>query len=618
MQATCSFIFVWDANNLYGFAMSQNLPTHDFSWTHEDVDFMNIPENSNVGYIFEVDLEYPHELHHAHNCYPLAPEKIAVSPSDYSLYTKEIAQKLNFNVSNPSEKLIPNLRNKIKYVVHYRNLKFYVELGLKVTKVYRILKFKQSPWLKNYIDFNTEHRKKATNNFEKDLFKLLNNAVFGKTMENLRNRVTIDLVTDERKSRKLVASPAFHAFTIINDDLVSVQRKKTSLLLNRPIYVGFSILDISKIIMYDFHYNFIKKLYGERAKLLFTDTDSLCYCIHTLDIYKDIYENISLFDTSNYPPNHFLYNPINNKVLGKMKDELSGNIACEFVGLKAKMYSLKTLQFEKQVAKGVAKSILKNKIQHEDYKNCIFNVQRTRHAFKTISSSRHVLNTIQCNKISLCPFDDKRYVLEDVPEERLQNFAVEHLSELDRQMKSILQNNKISDSEKIILYQQILQKFVNFRLSQEESRHNDKIDQEFSEKETEAENEGKDIPNEDSKFILANQMKEETGTIEEEIERSAPKKFKHLTPKLINFFRENEKEIFWSPQKELVINGKIIRNTNVVDLIIHLIRDRKEKPYGHELFYDTLKRKKFPLTFVKNKYLKRNVLYAKPIQWIEY
>ncbi|GBN91024.1 hypothetical protein AVEN_195498-1, partial [Araneus ventricosus] len=408
-----SFIMYWDANNLYGWAMSQRLPTHEFSWSQEPVDYLNIPDDSDEGYILEVDLEYPPELHHQHNCYPLAPEKTTVNHSEYSNYAKEILTRLNLPKCKPSVKLIPNLRNKEKYVIYYRNLKFYVKLGLKVTKVHRILKFQQSEWLKNYINFNTEQRQKATTNFEKDLFKLLNNAVFGKTMENLRNRVNIDLVTEEKRGKKLVASPTFESFQIITEDLVSVQRHKTSLFLNRPIYVGFSILDISKILMYDFHYNFIKKTYDNRAKLLFTDTDSLCYHIHTEDVYKDISEHAELFDTANYPPNHLLFNLPNNKVLGKMKDELSGDIASEFVGLKAKMYSLKTLHFEKQTAKGVPKSVLKSRVSHNDYKNCLLNVQGTRESFKTITSSHHVLKTVQQNKISLCPFDDKRYILDD-------------------------------------------------------------------------------------------------------------------------------------------------------------------------------------------------------------
>ncbi|GFY67148.1 uncharacterized protein TNIN_416021 [Trichonephila inaurata madagascariensis] len=408
-----SYIIYLDANNLYGWAMSQHLPTHDFSWTDEDVNFMDVPNDSDIGYIFEVDLEYPDELHDLHNCYPLAPEKIEVSVSECSPYTKNIAKEFSILKSKSVEKLVPNLKNKTKYVLHYRNLKLYVQLGLKVKKIHKILKFKQSPWLKNYIDFNTEHRKRANNNFEKDLFKLLNNAVFGKTMENLRNRVKIDLVNSEKRAKKLIASPAFHAYKIINNDLVSIQRKLTSLLLNRPIYVGFSILDTSKILMYNFHYNYIKRMYANRAKLLFTDTDSLCYIISTSDIYKDMLHNSIEFDTANYPPNHFLYNPLNNKVLGKMKDELNGMVATEFVGLKAKMYSIKTLTLEKNTAKGVHKSILKSKISHEDYKNCLINKHRSREEFKSINSSIHQIHSVKSKKNSLCPFDDKRYILED-------------------------------------------------------------------------------------------------------------------------------------------------------------------------------------------------------------
>lgn len=209
----------------------------------------------------------------------------------------------------------------------------------------------------------------------------------------------------------------------------------------------------------------------------------------------------------------------------------------------------------------------------------------------------------------------KKFIL--VPEERARNFAAEHLSELDQKMKSILLNSKIDDSEKITLYLQILQKFVNFHRPQEKSENAEIEEKEKVSEKEELEAE-KDVSVEDSKFLSENEVKQESETIEMEIERAAPKKLKHLTLQIIKFFQENKKEIFWSPQKELVIDGKIIPNTNIVDLIIHLVRDRKGKPRAYELFYDILKRKKFPLTFIKNKHLKMNGLYAKPIPWIEY
>ena len=169
-------------------------------------------------------------------------------------------------------------------------------------------------------------RKQATSDFEKDFFKLMVNSVFGKTMENLRNRMNVELVNTPKRMKKLGAKPAFKTFKIINDDLTAVHMAKTKLILNKPIYVGFVVLDVSKLLMSDFHYNYIKKKYGDRAKLLFTDTDSLCYEFQTDDLYQDMKSDHYQFDTSNYKEDNFLYSLENKKVLGKMKDECAGEI----------------------------------------------------------------------------------------------------------------------------------------------------------------------------------------------------------------------------------------------------------------------------------------------------
>ena len=193
-KAPSKYIMYLDANNLYGWAMSQYLPTGSFRWITEKrinkIDLAKYKENSKKGLILEVDLEYPKELHGLHNDYPLAAEKVRVTKDMLSEYCNKIAAKYKISTGLVS-KLIPNLRNKEKYVLHYRNLQLYLNLGLKLTKVHRVLEFDQSPWLKQYIDFNTEKRKNAKNSFEKDFFKLMNNSVFGKTMENLRKRVDV-------------------------------------------------------------------------------------------------------------------------------------------------------------------------------------------------------------------------------------------------------------------------------------------------------------------------------------------------------------------------------------------------------------------------------------------
>ena len=331
-----------DANNLCGWAMSQYLPTGNFKWMSkkkiDQLDLAKYKDDSKRGLILEVDLEYPQELHNLHNDYPIAPEKVKVTEDMLSNYCKKIATKYNIS-TGLVQKLIPTLRDKEKYVLHYRNLRLYTDLGLKIKKVHRVLQFDQSSWLKQYIDFNTEKRKNAKNAFEKDFFKLMNNSVFGKTMENLRKRVDIRLVTSKHKLLKLASKPTFVSSKIFNDNLVAVHKIKETLTLNRPAYVGMCILDLSKTLMYDFHYNYIKKKYGDKAKLLFTDTDSLTYEIQAEDVYQDFWNDRHLFDNSDYPESSPYFDKTNKKIIGKFKDEAAGVPITEFVGLKSKMYS---------------------------------------------------------------------------------------------------------------------------------------------------------------------------------------------------------------------------------------------------------------------------------------
>ena len=333
------YIQYLDANNLYGGAMSMKLPTHGFKWMNDK----ELRVWRKFPCILEVDLEYPNHLHDLHNDYPLAPEQITCK--------------------NEVEKLIPNLRNKEKYVVHYENLKQYLSLGLRLTRIRRGIKFVESEWLKPYIEMNTELRTKAKNNFEKDFFKLMNNAVFGKTMENIRKRVDVKLVNDREKARKLVSQPNFNRINIFCEELIAIHMKKTSLTFNKPVYLGMCILDLSKTIIYEFHYNYIKPKYGDKATLLFTDTDSLMYEIQTEDFYKGISGDVKdRFDTSDYPLNHPSGIPTgcNKKVVGMFKDEVAGKCIEEFVGLRAKLYSYKMYDGEEtKKCKGVKKWWLK-------------------------------------------------------------------------------------------------------------------------------------------------------------------------------------------------------------------------------------------------------------------
>ena len=284
--------------------------------------------------------------------------------------------------------------------------------------VHRGIKFIESAWLKPYIDKNTNLRTQAKNNFEKDFFKLMNNSVFGKTMENIRNRVNVKLVNSREKLKKFVAKPNFKGPPkIFSENLVSVHMKKTSLTMNKPVYLGMCILDLSKIIMFDFHYNYIKPKYGNNAKLLFTDTDSLFYEIQTEDFYKDIAGDVKdRFDTSDYPENHPSGIPtgINKKVLGMMKDEAAGKNIKEYVGLRSKLYSFIMEEGgESKKCKGVKRQVVENSITHEDYKTCLLTGKEKLARQNIIRSYQHEVYTEEVNKVALSAADDKRYILKD-------------------------------------------------------------------------------------------------------------------------------------------------------------------------------------------------------------
>ena len=334
------FITYLDANSLYATAQSEPLPVGDFRFlTDEEVtefDLDSIASNSKIGYIIQCDLEYPPELHDAHNDYPMAPEHLTLTKDMLSPFSLGLLDQNHH--WTPTQKLVPNLFSKTKYVTHYRNLQLYTKHGLKITKYHRILSFSQSCWLKPWIQLCNKQRREATSDFESDLAKLKANATFGKTMEQVRKRVNIRLIVDPNKLLKAVSNVTFRQSEIINKDLVIVRNARKQVTLNKPITVGFAILELSKHIMYSFYYDVLKARYGEKCKLLFTDTDSLCCHIETHDLHKDMEEHLHHFDTSNFETP--LYRNENHRKLNKFKSETGSTQPKEFVGLRAKMYSL--------------------------------------------------------------------------------------------------------------------------------------------------------------------------------------------------------------------------------------------------------------------------------------
>ena len=379
-----------------GWAMSQKLPTHGFRWVDcVKKDVINLLEKkyTNNGYIFEVDLEYPNTLWKSHNDYPLAPEKVKVD-----------------NV----EKLICSFKPKNHYVVHYRNLKQYLDEGMILKKVHRGIKFTQSNWMEPYIRKKYRSEKVSLKRFEKDFFKLMNNSVFGKTIENIRKRQNVILVDNKDLATKLSSKPNFESSTIFDENLIACHMKKTEVYFKKPIYVGQAILDLSKTLMFDFHYNYIKDKFGDEAELLFTDTDSLMYFIQTEDFYQDIKQDIKIkFDTSNYPEKHpsGIKTGVNKKVIRKFKDEAAGKQITHFVGLRPKLYSFKVEEKgETRKAKGVKKNVIKNSLAFEDYKKCLFSEEEVMKEMNIIRSENHDIFSMTVNRLALSANDDKRLI----------------------------------------------------------------------------------------------------------------------------------------------------------------------------------------------------------------
>ena len=294
-------------------------------------------------------------------------------------------------------------------------LKQALDHGLKLKKVHRVIEFNQETWLKKYIDINTELRKKASNDFEKDFFRLMNNAVFGKTMENARKHRDIKLVKTDCKRNKLVSEPNYHTMKLIAENLSIIEMKKVKVKMNKPIYLGLSILEISKIIIYEFWYDYMKRKYGDMVKLCYTDTGSLVMIIKTKDFDKDIAQDVQeRFDTSNYSVDRPLPKGKNKKLIGLMKNELGGGIITEFVALRPKTYSYTTNEsIEMKKAKGTKKCIIKKMLKFEDYKKCLFGNESMLKSQQRFKSESYKVYTKNINKIPLSSNDDKRIVALD-------------------------------------------------------------------------------------------------------------------------------------------------------------------------------------------------------------
>ena len=381
--------------------MYQNLPTHGFLWeeaevfTPEKID--ELVKKDKRGYLLEVDVKYPKELHKNDNELPFLAKRMKIGRE---------------------EKLVPNLNNKKRYVVHIKALDQALKHGLKFKKVHRVIEFQHSKWMNIYIMLNIRLKKAAKNEFEKDYFKLMNNSVFGKTMEYIRNHKDMKLVTSEQKYQKYVMKPNFKDGHPFSKYLFAVEMGKTEIKMNKPVYVGQAILDLSKTLMYEFHYYYMRPKHGSKVKLCYMDTNSFVYEIDTEDFYRDIAKDVEKrFDTNGYSKDENRPQPIgkNKKVIGPMKDELGGKIMTEFVALRVKMYAYRKIDKEvgAKCCKGTKKCVVTEGLKFDNYKTCLFDGKTIYREQMLFENKKHEVYTVNKHKIALNRDDDKSLVQAD-------------------------------------------------------------------------------------------------------------------------------------------------------------------------------------------------------------
>ena len=408
--------------------MSQMLPYDEIEMWHGHLDkysnwleeILNTPDDSEIGYFLGVDLKYPDNIKQKTKYFPFCPENEKIDPNKYNEYMNTIKPE-NYTKSG---KLICDWTDKKKYLIHYRMLKFYVRHGMVVEKVHEIISFKQSKRLESYISFNTQKQNRAKNDFEKDFFILLVNAAFGKFLENVRNRSGLKIIKKDsiKKIIKQQSKLTFSGIQKSYENYDSYTFKKNEVVMDKAIYVGFAILELSKLHMYETYYDTLQTYYGqENLQLHYLDTDGMILSMKTKNIIKDLKNLEDIFDFSNLDKNHELYSEKNRKVIGKFEIETPKNICInEFVCLRSKAYSFKCKNNneDKNKIKGISKSQSKH-IKFEEYYNCLFGGEYQRECNNyIIRSINHEMVLQEVKKSTLSIFDDKRcYVnnIESIP-----------------------------------------------------------------------------------------------------------------------------------------------------------------------------------------------------------
>lgn len=433
------YLVYLDANNLYGWSMSQDLPYGDFQWEQQYIidKYNNEPENfldyfdilgNGLGAYIMCDLEFPPDTHDKFNWYPLAPVSGYVPEEWISEFSRIMHQCAETKHDSKSRLLLQTLTKREKYVVYYKNLKFYLKHGMVVTKIYKILTFREAPLMKSYIALNTLMRNRAESTAEKNQWKNANNSAYGKTFENQLNYSILKFVSGEDEFNKALKDPGFDGYAFMSDNLMLAKMKYTSIDFNKPIYLGATITELAKLHMFEFYYDVLMNHFGEQnIKLCMTDTDSVLVEVICNDIYREI-SNIQLkydcpIDTS--PLSDEIkqkYNilGVHNKEVGYFKPEADPVAIQEFVGLRPKVYSTREKGSDEphMRCKGTPKNSMELYVTHDKYKACLFHNYlrenlRQKVGIDMIRSKDHHIFSIKSSKVSLTCNDSKRFILHD-------------------------------------------------------------------------------------------------------------------------------------------------------------------------------------------------------------
>lgn len=414
-----SHLVYLDCNALYSSIMTKKMPYRGLKWTTKTVEEMRkILEDytpaSNVGYYVECDLKYPAEIHDLTKDLPLAPEHRLVTEEMLSPHARRLSEKFGIKTDR-TPKLLSTQYDKEKYICHVENLQYYIEKGMILQEVHRVLQFKQKAILKPYIDLciNERNRPGVTTD-EKSMWKLCCNAIFGKTITNVEKKNNLRLLSDDKKVLRAIRNPRFKHADVVNPKIVKICSSKKKNLVTTPYYVGVTILELSKLLLMKIHYDHFLAKYGRfRLTLCMTDTDSLLYHIRTEDLHRDLKE-MGIVEFGNYPKDHPYYDTKNAGKLFYLKDESGGTAIKSFVGLRAKSYSLEYVDEKnnKITGKGIPRHKLKE-IKHVEMLRVLNENCTTTVVSNHLRSFKHTMFSIEQEKVALSPLDNKRYVCDD-------------------------------------------------------------------------------------------------------------------------------------------------------------------------------------------------------------